>query len=98
VAPYRLDLSASVLRRLATNVVDVLKRNVGLVTGATRLDLDRVVDALRPQQGMLYYHLLLARLEARGELGRGSIPDGDPTRDGSAASVAPVPRRDALDS
>lgn len=52
-------------------------RNVGLVTGSTRLDLDRVVDALRPQQGMLYYHLLLARLEARGELGRGSIPDGE---------------------
>jgi hypothetical protein len=29
---------------------------------------------LSPQQGMLYYHLLLARLELRNEVGRASVP------------------------
>lgn len=43
-------------------------QNLALVAGSTRVDIDRVVDTLRPQQGMLYYHLLLARLEARGAL------------------------------
>jgi hypothetical protein len=33
-------------------------------------DVDRALAALRPEQGMLYYHLLLARLESRGELPR----------------------------
>ena len=46
----------------------------GEVAGSAPLDVDRVVGALRPQQGMLYYHLLLARLESRGELGRPSAP------------------------
>jgi DNA-3-methyladenine glycosylase II len=49
-------------------------RNLSLVAGSARPDVDHVVKALWPQQGMLYYHLLLARLEARGELGRGPIP------------------------
>jgi len=49
-------------------------RNLALVAGPDPLDLDRVVDGLRPQQGMLYYHLLLARLEARGELDAGRSP------------------------
>ncbi len=48
-------------------------RNLALVAGSTRVDIDRVVDALRPQQGMLYYHLLLARLEARGVLPADSL-------------------------
>jgi DNA-3-methyladenine glycosylase II len=43
-------------------------RNLELVAGPARPDLDHVLAALRPQQGMLYYHLLLARLEGRGEL------------------------------
>jgi DNA-3-methyladenine glycosylase II len=30
-----------------------------------------VIDALRPQQGMLYYHLLLGRLNATGEISLG---------------------------
>jgi DNA-3-methyladenine glycosylase II len=47
-------------------------RNLTMVAGTSPLDMDSVVGALRPQQGMLYYHLLLARLESRGELGRPS--------------------------
>lgn len=34
--------------------------------------LDELLAALGPQRGMLYYYLLLARLEARGDLGRES--------------------------
>ena len=47
-------------------------RNLALVAGAVPLDVDSILRALGPQQGMLYYHLLLARLEARGEVGRAS--------------------------
>jgi DNA-3-methyladenine glycosylase II len=43
-------------------------RNLALVAGSTALDVGRILEALGPQRGMLYYHLLLARLEARGEL------------------------------
>jgi len=32
------------------------------------VDVASALDALAPEQGMLYYHLLLARLEARGDL------------------------------
>jgi DNA-3-methyladenine glycosylase II len=49
-------------------------RNLAMVAGSTPLDLDATIGALRPQQGMLYYHLLLARLETRGEVGRPSAP------------------------
>lgn len=44
-------------------------QNLVLVGGPLSVDVAAVVDALRPQQGMLYYHLLLARLESRGEVG-----------------------------
>jgi DNA-3-methyladenine glycosylase II len=46
-------------------------RNLAMLAGpiAPR-DVDRALAALRPEQGMLYYHLLLARLESRGELPR----------------------------
>lgn len=47
-------------------------RNLALYAGAVPLDIDRVLAALGPQRGMLYYHLLLARLDARGEIGRAS--------------------------
>ena len=47
-------------------------RNLALVSSADRIDIDDLVHALSPQQGMLYYHLLLARLEARDDLGRAS--------------------------
>src|SRR6185295_15939145 len=45
-------------------------RNLVLVAGTPPPDISRVLRALSPQQGMLYYHLLLARLEARDDLGR----------------------------
>ena len=41
-------------------------RNLALVAGQVPLDVPADLAALRPQQGMLYYHLLLARLESRG--------------------------------
>jgi DNA-3-methyladenine glycosylase II len=49
-------------------------RNIALVAGDVPLDVNRVIETLRPQQGMLYYHLLLARLDARGEVGRPTLP------------------------
>jgi DNA-3-methyladenine glycosylase II len=47
-------------------------RNLSLVSGSDRIDVGTTLDSLSPQQGMLYYHLLLARLEARNDLGRAS--------------------------
>lgn len=49
-------------------------RNLALVAGSAPVDVEGVLQALRPQQGMLYYHLLLARLETRNDLGRASAP------------------------
>lgn len=49
-------------------------RNLAMVTGASQVDLKRLLDTLGDHRGVLYYHLLLARLEARGELGRPSFP------------------------
>lgn len=46
--------------------------NLAFIGGPTRHEIDRVLAALGPQRGMLYYHLLLARLEARGDVGRAS--------------------------
>jgi DNA-3-methyladenine glycosylase II len=37
--------------------------------GGSLPEIESVLDALGSQRGMLYYHLLLARLEARGALG-----------------------------
>jgi len=48
-------------------------RNLTLVAGSAMLDVEQILGALGPQKGMLYYHLLLARLEARDEVGRASI-------------------------
>jgi DNA-3-methyladenine glycosylase II len=41
-------------------------RNLALVAGGAPLDVGAVLTILGPERGMLYYHLLLARLEARG--------------------------------
>lgn len=49
-------------------------RNLALVSGSAAVDVEGALRALRPQQGMLYYHLLLARLEAQRDLGRPSAP------------------------
>jgi DNA-3-methyladenine glycosylase II len=43
--------------------------NLELVAGE-RLDAGRIAEMLGPQRGMLYFCLLLARLEARGEIGQ----------------------------
>ncbi len=48
-------------------------RNLAFVAGSGPLDIDGVLTALGPQRGMLYYHLLLARLAARGDVGRASV-------------------------
>ena len=45
-------------------------RDLALVGGASPRDVTAVLEALGPERGMLYYHLLLARLEARGGLSR----------------------------
>jgi DNA-3-methyladenine glycosylase II len=47
--------------------------NVAYVAGTTPPDVPRAVNDLGPQRGMLYFHLLLARLDARGEIGRASF-------------------------
>jgi DNA-3-methyladenine glycosylase II len=49
-------------------------RNLALVAGSAPVDVEGLLHALSPQQGMLYYHLLLARLETRNDLGRVSGP------------------------
>ena len=43
-------------------------RNLALVGGPVPLAVRTLLDTLGPEQGMLYYHLLLARLETRGDL------------------------------
>lgn len=43
-------------------------RSLRLVAGDGPLDIHEVLTTLGPYQGMLYFHLFLARLEARGEL------------------------------
>jgi DNA-3-methyladenine glycosylase II len=48
-------------------------RNLALVAESATLDVGKILEALGPQRGMLYYHLLLARLEARGELKHASL-------------------------
>ena len=48
-------------------------RNLAFVAGSTPTDIEGVLRALSPQQGMLYYLLLLARLEAASEIGRASF-------------------------
>ena len=46
-------------------------RNLIFVAGSP-VDLEQILAALGPQQGMLYYHLLLSRLDANGDVGRAS--------------------------
>jgi len=47
--------------------------NIALVAGSAPFDAQAVLNALGPQRGMLYFYLLLARLEARDEIGRPSF-------------------------
>ena len=50
-----------------------VESNIALVAGAAPFDAQAVLNTLGPQRGMLYFYLLLARLEARGEIGRPSF-------------------------
>ncbi len=66
-------------------------RNLALVAGPGTIEVAGIINTLWPQQGMLYYHLLLARLEARGEVGRASVAgDGSVQRCAQPRSLAPV--------
>lgn len=47
-------------------------RNLAFIAGSAPVNIEEVLGALGPQRGMLYYHLLLARLEERGEIGQPS--------------------------
>ena len=47
--------------------------NIALAAGSAPHDVQRVLDELGPQRGMLYFHLLLGRLELRGDIGRPSF-------------------------
>jgi DNA-3-methyladenine glycosylase II len=52
-------------------------RNLMLVGGPAPLELDPHLTLLGPERGMLYYHLLLGRLEARGDLAPSArVPSG----------------------
>ncbi len=59
--------------------------NIALVAGSAPFDAQSVLNALGPQRGMLYFYLLLARLQARSEIGRPSFErprlDAEPARD-----------------
>jgi DNA-3-methyladenine glycosylase II len=52
--------------------------NFSLVAGPAQLDTQAVLNTLGSQRGMLYFYLLLARLEARGEIGRPSFERPEP--------------------
>lgn len=62
--------------------------NMALVAGPEPPDTQRVLDALGAQRGMLYFYLLLARLECRGEIGRASFENSN-----SHWSAVSLPRR-----
>ncbi len=47
--------------------------NIALVSGTAPYDAESVLATLGRQRGMLYFYLLLARLESRGEIGRPSF-------------------------
>lgn len=44
-----------------------------LFVSGTKLDASSIADTLGAQRGMLYFNLLLARLESRGEIGKASV-------------------------
>jgi DNA-3-methyladenine glycosylase II len=66
--------TATVILLRGLGRLDVFPRNDSGVAaslvfaGGSAHELERVLATLARQQGMLYYHLLLARLEARGEI------------------------------
>ena len=65
-------------------------RNIALLAGSAPFDVADVLDKLGSQRGMLYYHLLLGRLESRGELGRQSWPRQGETDERRASLRTPT--------
>jgi len=57
-------------------------RNLMLLGGPAPLELEALLTTLGPDRGMLYYHLLLGRLEARGDL---APSPGEPSETGGRA-------------
>lgn len=51
--------------------------NLSLVTGSAPRDIKGTIEHLGAERGMLYYYLLLARLEASGKLGAPSQPESE---------------------
>jgi DNA-3-methyladenine glycosylase II len=62
-----------------------IRSNLALVAGEAELDPRAVLDTLGAQRGMLYFYLLLARLEARDQIGR---PSFDAPSNVAASNVA----------
>jgi DNA-3-methyladenine glycosylase II len=66
--------TAAVILLRGLGRLDVFPANDSSVTrnlmllGAAPLELETLLTTLGPERGMLYYHLLLARLDSRGEL------------------------------
>jgi DNA-3-methyladenine glycosylase II len=54
-------------------------RNLMLLGGPSPLELETLLNTLGSERGMLYYHLLLGRLEARGDL---AFSAGEPSGTG----------------
>jgi DNA-3-methyladenine glycosylase II len=49
-------------------------RSVKDLSGSTHVDVEALLRRLGQQRGMLYYHLLLGRLVARGDVELAAIP------------------------
>jgi len=70
--------TAAVILLRGLGWIDVFPgKDSGVATNATLVagrpvNVERLVEQLGPQRGMLYFCLLLARLDARGEIGRAS--------------------------
>jgi DNA-3-methyladenine glycosylase II len=56
-------------------------RSLALAAGDVPVDLPGLLASLAEWRGFLYYHLLLARLEARGEIVPGSAADAEAARE-----------------
>jgi DNA-3-methyladenine glycosylase II len=57
-------------------------RNLMLLGGPSPLELETLLNTLGSERGLLYYHLLLGRLEARGDL---AFSAGEPSGTGGRA-------------
>jgi DNA-3-methyladenine glycosylase II len=78
--------TAAVILLRGLGRVDVFPgKDTGVAANATfvagrPVNVERLVERLGPQRGMLYFCLLLARLDARGEIGRASDVASGPSQ------------------